>query len=191
MTVYVNPGDNIVWSTYYFNSSLIRNLDMNYNGIVKCWGNPNIYDGGEKGNRPMRSSVPYSIRYRKHIVGANTPAQWTVPSDLTINTSAQNPLANNVYAIGSRIRALTGYDGGYANAANVVVTPGMDIKASHVNTVSAIIDNLANILATYDRWFDSSGVCALSCQVQCQVGCQVTCQSCYGGQCHNKNCGTS
>lgn len=56
-----------------------------------------------------------------------------------------------------------------------------------------IIDNynkINNFLnRTWNRYFDGSGYCILSCQVACQGSCQLGCQSCQYNTCHNQNCG--
>lgn len=41
----------------------------------------------------------------------------------------------------------------------------------------------------WNRYFDGSGYCILSCQVACQAACQLGCQSCQYNTCHNQNCG--
>ena len=139
MPTSVSLGNNVFWNIYYSNSAEIRSLDMNYNGIVSCWGNPKIYDGGESGNRPMQTAVPSTIRYRKSQSGAYTPAQWGIPSDLVVRTSAQNSQANNIYNIGYRIASNMGRSNSYANASSVVVSAGNVIRTTHVNTIANIL----------------------------------------------------
>lgn len=41
----------------------------------------------------------------------------------------------------------------------------------------------------WNKYFDGSGYCILSCQVACQAACQLGCQSCQYNTCHNQNCG--
>lgn len=41
----------------------------------------------------------------------------------------------------------------------------------------------------WNKYFDGSGYCIISCQVACQAACQLGCQSCQYNTCHNQNCG--
>lgn len=57
---------------------------------------------------------------------------------------------------------------------------------------TAIIANLTLISTNLDSvnsYWDANDVCARNCQVSCQAACQLACQSCYGGTCHDQNCG--
>ena len=49
------------------------------------------------------------------------------------------------------------------------------------------INNYLN--RNWNKYFDGSGYCILSCQVACQAACQLGCQSCQYNTCHNQNCG--
>lgn len=49
------------------------------------------------------------------------------------------------------------------------------------------INNYLN--RNWNKYFDGSGYCILSCQVACQATCQLGCQSCQYNTCHNQNCG--
>lgn len=49
------------------------------------------------------------------------------------------------------------------------------------------INNYLN--RNWNKYFDDSGYCILSCQVACQATCQLGCQSCQYNTCHNQNCG--
>jgi hypothetical protein len=49
------------------------------------------------------------------------------------------------------------------------------------------INNYLN--RNWNKYFDASGYCILSCQVACQATCQLGCQSCQYNTCHNQNCG--
>lgn len=49
------------------------------------------------------------------------------------------------------------------------------------------INNFLN--RNWNKYFDGSGYCILSCQVACQAACQLACQSCQYNTCHNQNCG--
>lgn len=49
------------------------------------------------------------------------------------------------------------------------------------------INNFLN--RNWNKYFDGSGYCTLSCQVACQAACQLACQSCQYNTCHNQNCG--
>lgn len=63
--------------------------------------------------------------------------------------------------------------------------PKIDKINLMINNLKTISSNLDN---TYSRYFSNS-YCKVSCQVKCQYACQLACQSCYGGTCHNQNCG--
>lgn len=56
-----------------------------------------------------------------------------------------------------------------------------------------VIDNYNKINSylnrNWNKYFDGSGYCILSCQVACQATCQLGCQSCQYNTCHNQNCG--
>lgn len=41
----------------------------------------------------------------------------------------------------------------------------------------------------WNKFYDGSGYCIMSCQVACQAACQLACQSCQYNTCHNQNCG--
>ena len=61
------------------------------------------------------------------------------------------------------------------------------------NRFMQIMDNYNKINdylnRNWNKYFDGSGYCILSCQVACQAACQLGCQSCQYNTCHNQNCG--
>lgn len=61
------------------------------------------------------------------------------------------------------------------------------------NRFMQIMDNYNKINdylnRNWNKYFDGSGYCILSCQVACQATCQLGCQSCQYNTCHNQNCG--
>ena len=61
------------------------------------------------------------------------------------------------------------------------------------NRFMQIMDNYNKIndylKRNWNKYFDGSGYCILSCQVACQAACQLGCQSCQYNTCHNQNCG--
>jgi len=61
----------------------------------------------------------------------------------------------------------------------------------YASTFDAISTNLRLISAALDSYigFWRDGLCVRTCQVSCQRPCMLSCQSCYGGTCHNQNCG--
>ena len=60
------------------------------------------------------------------------------------------------------------------------------------NRFMQIMDNYNKINdylnRNWNKYFDGSGYCILSCQVACQAACQLGCQSCQYNTCHNQNC---
>lgn len=185
----VSPGDIVHWYPYYNNSAEIRALEMNLNGVIACQGNPNVYDGGESGNRAMHTSSPYSNRYRKSATSSYTPSQWNVPKDLYIRAEDHNKIARDVLTVAVRIKEAVRSS---VEPSELIVNPGYStIVAQALNYTAQRIEDIDRILSNYDHWFDANGVCSLSCQVECMVNCQVHCMSCHGGQCHDKNCALS
>jgi hypothetical protein len=69
------------------------------------------------------------------------------------------------------------------------VNKGDLILASTYTTIAANLRAVSSMLDNYAGWWDVNGYCALSCQVACQRACMLACQSCYGGTCHDQNCG--
>lgn len=55
--------------------------------------------------------------------------------------------------------------------------------------VAQYLRQVSDALNKYKGTWDTIGACVLTCQVKCQASCQLVCQSCYGGTCHNQNCG--
>lgn len=84
------------------------------------------------------------------------------------------------------------YNGGTTIANPIpTVNPGEFVKADTFNLIIANLIAVNNSLDSYKDWWDGhcSGACQLTCQVTCQTSCQLACQNCYGGTCHNQNCG--
>ena len=73
---------------------------------------------------------------------------------------------------------------------NAVTSVNVDefITASTFNLISANLRLISTALDSYKDWWQNGG-CNRSCQVSCQKSCQVSCQNCYGGTCHDQNCG--
>ena len=61
------------------------------------------------------------------------------------------------------------------------------------NRFMQIMDNYNKINdylnRNWNKYFDGSGYCILSCHVAWQAACQLGCQSCQYNTCHNQNCG--
>ena len=72
------------------------------------------------------------------------------------------------------------------------VAKGELIKASTFTAISTNLRLISAVLDTYKDWWSGGsgdGTCARTCQVSCQRACMLSCQSCYGGTCHDQNCG--
>lgn len=70
----------------------------------------------------------------------------------------------------------------YVNRGDIIYANTFAALSLNLRLVSAALDS-------YNDWWDINGVCARLCQVACQRACMLSCQSCYGGTCHNQNCG--
>lgn len=84
------------------------------------------------------------------------------------------------------------YDNG-STTPNTVPSVAVDemITADTFNLIIANLITINNALDSYKGWWDGpcNGACQVTCQISCQSSCQLSCQNCYGGTCHNQNCG--
>ena len=95
-----------------------------------------------------------------------------------------------VYLCNNTTRQEITYTSGGAVAAPINnVNVGDIIYASTFTAISTNLRLISQALDTYKSWWDPNGGCALSCQTSCQRACMLSCQNCYGGTCHNQNCG--
>lgn len=86
----------------------------------------------------------------------------------------------------NRVQAVE-YSNGTGSAAVDSVVAGQKIFASTFIAIASNLRKVSQAIDAYGPWND--GKCALYCQVTCQQPCQLSCQNCYGGTCHNQNCG--
>lgn len=95
-----------------------------------------------------------------------------------------------VYVCTKPTRTVIQYKASAGSSTSITnVNAGDLILASTYNVISANLRAVSAMLNNYAGWWDINGRCALSCQVSCQKACMLACQSCYGGTCHNQNCG--
>jgi hypothetical protein len=69
------------------------------------------------------------------------------------------------------------------------VNKGDIIYASTFIAIATNLRLISQALDSYKDWWNPNGSCSRTCQVSCQKPCMLSCQSCYGGTCHNQNCG--
>ena len=94
-----------------------------------------------------------------------------------------------VYVCNNPLRQVVTYNAGSISANSIQnVAKGDIIAASTFVSISTNLRLISNALDTYSKWW-SNGTCALTCQTACQRSCMISCQNCYGGTCHNQNCG--
>lgn len=67
------------------------------------------------------------------------------------------------------------------------------IKADTFTHIAKNLRSISEAIGDQSKIIDNDGACnsacQLRCQVSCQLSCQLSCQSCYGGTCHDQNCG--
>ena len=86
----------------------------------------------------------------------------------------------------NRVQAVE-YSNGTGAGSIASVAAGQKIMASTFIAITTNLRQISHAIDAYGPW--NNGACALTCQVTCQQPCQLSCQSCYGGTCHNQNCG--
>ena len=98
---------------------------------------------------------------------------------------------SQVYRCNSTTRTGTGNITTKLNLDDIpYVIPNITIIDSDL--LARLCANLRSISAAFDTgsdFFGPNDQCATGCQIRCQYTCQLSCQSCYGGTCHDQNCG--
>jgi len=159
--------------------SIMLTNSSEFVGVNNVWNNPDR--AGNNQPKDIRLPGPNS----SFATTVNTlNASFNVGNDVTINRI--NTLIDSTTSLEQSFSTL------WPNNHYVTATKGSNGIDISANLYQAIVSNLQIISSNLDsvnNWWDSSDVCALSCQVACQQACQLACQSCYGGTCHNQNCG--
>lgn len=131
-----------------------------------------IGQSGEEVNICSNTSISCPNRETRN--GYKDEASADEPGYVIICTSTQRPEVQTVGAGTLEIPRVS---------ANEIV------YAQTWTYISQYLRQVSEALNKYKGTWDSIGACVLTCQVKCQASCQLVCQSCYGGTCHNQNCG--
>ena len=189
-----NVGDGTY--KYYKHNTISPELTIDISKYIQIYPNKDL-----PANNPSGYFV--LIEYTKDVYGT-TNIDNTKVVNLCGNASIECSNRSRLYSWKSTSSAV---DPGYVNICNnskrqVVVNIQGSISAIPVPTVNkgdiiyastftAIATNLRLISKTldgYTSWWNN-GSCAKTCQTSCQRACMLSCQNCYGGTCHDQNCG--